>query len=131
MVVPIPVHLSKRIRVLLVEDNDLVAEGLRFALTERGFEVEIIRDGWAAIGWMTTEVPEVIVVDLTLPDLDGLVVAEMARRDWPEMPVIIMSGLEEPISVTALLQNRQTAFLQKPFEVDSLVAAIEHRMPHG
>lgn len=122
---------SKRTRVLLVEDNELVAEGIRFGLAYYGFDVAVMHDGYEAISCMTAEAPEVIVVDLSLPDVDGVLVAEMARRGWPEIPVIIISGLEEPLGIVTLLLDRQTAFLQKPFGVDSLVAAIEGRMPYS
>jgi len=66
----VPSSQSERTRVLLVEDNEFVAEGIRFAMAFYGFDVQVIGDVSGAIGWMTTDTPEVVVVDLSLQDLE-------------------------------------------------------------
>ncbi len=112
-------------RLLLVEDDLLAAQALRYALTEHGFDVEVVSTGRAAIGELIHHQSEVMVIDLTLPDLDGAALTELVRRDWPNLPIVLTSGHERPPRLLPLLANRQTSFLQKPFELTTLIQVIQ------
>ena len=115
-------------RLLLVEDNAVVAECIRHALAEEQFDVRVVDAGRRVIGEILHRRPDAVILDLTLPDLDGVVVAELVRRDWPDLPIIFTSGHPEPASLAALLRHPHTAFLQKPFEIETLVRAISRTM---
>ena len=117
-----------RRRLLLVEDNEVAASAIQAALADQGFETEVVHLGRQAIGRLIQSPFDAVVIDLTLPDLDGGALAEMIRYDWPELPMILTSGYERPARISCCLENRFTAFLQKPFEITALISEIETRM---
>ena len=114
-----------RSRLLLVEDNVLAATAIVLALADHGFDVEVVNLGRQAVGRLIQRSFDVVLIDLTLPDLDGGTLAEMIRSDWPDLPIILTSGYDRPARLAALLESRFTAFLQKPFEIASLLSEIE------
>jgi len=116
------------IRLLLVEDDIQAANAIRFALAEYGFEVQTVNVGRQAIGTLIRHQSDAVVIDLTLPDVDGGALAKMIRHDWPDLPIIVVSGYEKPAGLAPLLEQRKTAFLQKPYDIGTLVEAIEARI---
>ncbi|HWS72826.1 MAG TPA: response regulator [Thermoanaerobaculia bacterium] len=117
-----------RRRLLLVEDNVVAAAAIQLALVDQGFDTEVVNLGRQAIGRLIQSRFDAVVIDLTLPDLDGGALAEMIRYDWPDLPMILMSGYDRPARLAPFLENRLTAFLQKPFEITALVSEIELRL---
>ncbi|MCU1228264.1 MAG: hypothetical protein JWO97_1148 [Acidobacteria bacterium] len=115
-------------RLLLVEDNVLAADAVRLALLEYGFIVQVINVGRQAIGSLIQRPADVVVIDLTLPDVDGCALAQMIRQEWPDLPIILTSGYDQPLRLASFLKNRQTAFIQKPYDVAALIETIEAQM---
>ena len=120
--------MTKRTRVLLVEDHVVAAEGVKLALSAHGYYVQVIHSGRETIGRLLQGHTDALVIDLSLPDIDGAVVADLVRQTWPDLPIIITTGYKQPVRVASLLQNGKTAFLQKPYEIGDLVHAIETRL---
>jgi len=120
--------MANRIRVLLVEDHVVAAEGLRLALSALGFYVQVIHSGRETIGQLLHFHADALVIDLSLPDIDGAVVAELVRQTFPDLPIVITTGHNRPVRIASLLQNGKTVFLQKPYEIADLVHAIETRV---
>ena len=111
------------LHVLLVEDDDRVANGLRLALEASGLGVTVARSGGEVAPRMAEQRPDVVVLDLSLPDEDGRSVYE--RDVAPaNVPVIFSSGHSVERDVETLLHHRGTAFLMKPYSVDDLLATI-------
>jgi DNA-binding response OmpR family regulator len=119
---------QEAIRLLLVEDNIQAARAVQLALLEHGFEVQVIHCGREVPGALAHHQSQVLVLDLTLPDIDGVVVAELVRRDWPHVPLILTTGHQRSALIEPLLRNAQTAFLQKPYEISELVRLIQARL---
>ncbi|HEX2832878.1 MAG TPA: response regulator [Thermoanaerobaculia bacterium] len=111
-------------RLLLVEDNVVAANAIASALAEHGIEAHLVYCGREAVGKLIHSEAQAAVIDLTLPDIDGVTVAEIIRRNWPEIPIILTSGHTEPAAAWALLKDGRTAFLQKPFDLDVLLTMI-------
>lgn len=111
-------------RLLLVEDNVVAANAIASALAERGIEAHVVYCGREAVGKLIHSEAQAAVIDLTLPDIDGVTVAEIIRRNWPEIPIILTSGHAEPAAAWALLKDGRTAFLQKPFDLDVMITLI-------
>ena|SRR5258707_9044132 len=114
-----------RQRVLLVEDNEMLAAGVLDLLIEEGFEVESTGLGRQVMAMIARLAPHVVVLDLSLPDISGIAVAGEIRRAWPALPIIFMSGHEEFAGLRDALAEPGTAILLKPFEIHWLVEAIE------
>ncbi len=83
-------------RILISEDDAALAEALRFALTQAGFAVDWVDNGLAADEALKTAGFGLLILDLGLPKLDGLEVLRRLRRRNDALPVLILSGREQP-----------------------------------
>jgi two-component system KDP operon response regulator KdpE len=114
---------DKKARILCVEDDAHMSAFLLAQLRARGFQVQVVRDGAQAIDLAATFEPHLVLLDLSLPTLDGL---EFLRRlrEWSRAPVIVLSAHdEEPVKVKALDQGADD-YLTKPFSLNELLARV-------
>lgn len=114
---------KKAPRILCVEDDAQMQAFLLAQLKARGFQVQAVRDGAQAIDLAAIFQPELVLLDLALPTLDGL--AFLRRlREWSTAPVIVLSAYdEEPIKIKALDQGADD-YLTKPFSLNELLARV-------
>jgi two-component system, OmpR family, response regulator TctD len=111
-------------KVLLVEDDPSMQTALRRALQRRGMEVEVCGDGRAALAAWKNVAPEVVVLDLTLPGLDGLQILEQARREKIATPVLILTARGTVGDRIIGLNTGADDYLAKPFDLDELEARV-------
>ncbi|HLT77442.1 MAG TPA: response regulator [Ferrovibrio sp.] len=111
-------------RILVVEDESLVAVTLCDALQDHGHEVLHAVNGGAALAAMEKQVPDLIVTDYRMPRLNGAELVDAVRQDprWRDVPVLMVSGYQDPQEGGS--RRPGEAFLQKPFTHDSLLAAV-------
>jgi DNA-binding response OmpR family regulator len=115
---------AKSPRILLVEDEELIAIGLRMSLEAEGSEVEVARCGADVVPAIEAFHPDVLVLDLSLPDTDGRdVYAEVCRRF--ELPAVFSSGHAAEWEIDELLVPGRTAFLMKPYSTEKLLSTIQ------
>lgn len=114
--------------VLVVEDDPHLRDMLRLALELDGYQVKEASDGYRALGQVEHEQPDVVLLDLMLPGLDGLsVVRALGERGLHgQVPVILMSA--SGLSEQAAARAGAAAFLNKPFDVRRLLAEIERQV---
>lgn len=112
-------------RLLLVEDDDLVAAGLTTLLELEGFTVLTIDRGLAVVEAIKSFKPHVVILDLTLPDLDGIEVFRRLRKRWPDLPVVFSTGNGSSVNLTAELKRERVELLRKPYEIKELLAALQ------
>jgi PAS domain S-box-containing protein len=121
---PAATRLPRKTRVLLVEDDEAVASGLQWSLETEGIEVDRAATASAVIPAIERVRPDVIVLDLGLPDDDGGgVCARIAHRF--DIPVIFSTGHAREQEIEALLASPGTAFLMKPYSTPELLRTIE------
>ena len=115
-------------RILVVDDEVEVRRVAARALERAGHAVEEVESGEAAIERLRTggERPEVLVVDLTMPGMDGAATIHDARRIVPGIPAVVMSGYAPDVVAGRFGATEQVLFLQKPFAIGDLVGAV-HR----
>lgn len=112
-------------RFLLVEDNAVLAEGLSWALSDLGHEVSVVALGRQAIGMIQHRLPDAVILDISLPDIDGVLVAEFIRRDHPDLPIVFASGHDgDQPRITAAVKDRATAILRKPYATETLLETV-------
>jgi DNA-binding NtrC family response regulator len=113
-------------RVLLVDDEVAFTETLAKRLRRRGFEVDVAAGGQAALDRVATPGPgpEVILLDLKMPGLDGLEVLRRIKDRRPDLPVIILTGHGTVDSAVAGLKQGAFDYLLKPCDVDLVVDKI-------
>ena len=117
-------------QILLVEDDILLADGLRTALKREGFAVNHVATGKDALMVLATEIPEIVVLDLGLPDMDGLTVLKQLRKGEHGSQVLILTARDAIEDKVAGLDLGADDYLVKPFEMPELLArlrALERR----
>jgi PAS domain S-box-containing protein len=120
---------QRTVRVLIVEDEEAVAIGLRWSLEAEGMQVHVVGKGADALPAIAAFRPDVMVLDLSLPDEDGRAVYQRISAASP-LPVIFSSGHASEADVQKLVESSRTAFLMKPYAIEELLAAI-HRLVKG
>ena len=114
---------DKRVRILCVEDDAQMRTFLQAQLKARNFQVQSVRDGAQAIDMAAIFQPDLVLLDLSLPSLDGLTFLRRLR-EWSSTPVIILSAHdEEPVKVRALDLGADD-YLTKPFSLNELLARV-------
>jgi two-component system KDP operon response regulator KdpE len=110
-------------RILVVDDDQPLLRALRINLTARGYTVDLATNGTDALAAATKHPPNLVIVDLGLPDMDGVDVVE-GIRGWLAVPVIVLSARHfEPAKVRALDAGADD-YVTKPFGMDELLARI-------
>jgi DNA-binding response OmpR family regulator len=111
-------------RLLLVEDDRMIGDGLRNALRQAGYAADLVRDGHAADSTLATERFDVVLLDLGLPVRDGMDVLRAMRARGDHTPVIILTARDELGSRVRGLDAGADDYIVKPFELDELLARI-------
>lgn len=115
-------------RVLLVEDDARISEPLVRVLRSEGFEVEHVETGQTALDSIESEHPDLVLLDLTLPDIDGLDVCRRVRNDLPALPIIMLTARAEEMDVIVGLGAGADDYVAKPFRLAELIARIQARL---
>ena len=114
-----------RPRVLIVDDNSDVRRLYAIGLNQRGFEVKLAANGAEAVERISTERPDVILLDWLMPLMDGSEVLERLSDGAADTAIIVISGQPAPPT----LDSRIHSWLCKPITIDELVAAIGAHTP--
>ena len=110
-------------RLLLVDDEAPFVRALGVSLRAMGYEVDAAATGAAALAKAATTVPDIIVLDLGLPDIDGLDVLKRLRT-WTPVPVIVLSARHRDDAKVAALDSGADDYVTKPFSMDEFLARI-------
>ncbi|MBT9567432.1 MAG: response regulator [Thiobacillus sp.] len=120
-------------RILLVEDDRLLGDGLQAGLTQAGYAVDWLRDGEAAVAALTTETFAALVLDLGLPRRDGLSVLSWMRNRHDATPVLILTARDQLTDKVQGLDLGADDYMVKPFDLDEVTARLRAvvRRAHG
>jgi two-component system KDP operon response regulator KdpE len=110
-------------KVLVVDDEPQIVRALRINLTARGYEVSTAANGQEALRVAAAVHPEVVVLDLGLPDIDGAEVIE-GLRGWTNVPIIVLSARTDSGDKVAALDAGADDYVTKPFGMDELLARM-------
>jgi two-component system KDP operon response regulator KdpE len=110
-------------RVLVVDDEQSIRRAVGRALTARGYQVQLATDGEEALTAAAAFQPDLVVLDLNLPALDGLEVCRQLRG-WSQVPILILSVREDEPDKVAALDLGADDYLTKPFGIDELMARV-------
>jgi DNA-binding response OmpR family regulator len=111
-------------RVLLVEDDSLLGDGLQAGLRQAGYTVDWVRDGRDALAALRTDPFTAVVLDLGLPGMDGVEVLRAMRGEGNGTPVLILTARDTVKDKVAGLDSGADDYLVKPFELPELLARI-------
>ncbi len=118
-------------RVLVIEDNPKVAEMIQQGLAEQGYNVDVAHRGYEGEDKAAYGDYEVIVLDLMLPDQDGVEVCRNLRRRNVKAPILMLTALSETTDKVAGLDAGADDYLTKPFEFDELLARVRALLRRG
>jgi two-component system, OmpR family, KDP operon response regulator KdpE len=110
-------------RVLVVDDEPQIRRALAINLRARGYDVELAEDGRAALDVAARSHPDVVVLDLGLPELDGVDVIK-GLRGWSRVPIIVLSVRDAEGDKVAALDAGADDYVTKPFGMDELLARL-------
>lgn len=132
--------MSERIKLLLVEDERMLAEILSDTLSDRGFEVQLAADGEEALARLYESPFDVVVTDVMMPRMDGFTLVQRLRSEGYRMPVLFLTARSATEDVVSGFESGGNDFLRKPFAIDELIVrvralvgrvAIEEETPEG
>lgn len=117
-------------RLLVVDDDPALVKVLSISLTARGDEVLVARNGADALHQASSCQPDVVVLDLGLPDVDGVEVCRRIRQ-WSEMPIVVLSAAGDEQRKVASLDAGADDYVTKPFGMAELLARLRVALRHS
>lgn len=121
-------------RVLVIDDEAEIRRNLTVGLTQEGYGATACPDGISAIHELNRarsagERYDYLVTDIFMPDIDGMKILKVIKNQYPDMPVLVITGFGDDRLKYTALSEANTAYLDKPFEIPDLVAALETLAP--
>ena len=107
-------------KLLLVEDDPVVAVGLTWGLTHDGHRIVHSHLARPVIGLIHHHKPDAVIIDVSLPDLDGITLGRLIRHSWPQLPILFATGHDDYEGLAEATSNPWTACLRKPFSIEEL-----------
>jgi PAS domain S-box-containing protein len=112
-------------RVLLVDDDETVASGIAELLRAEGIKVRVVHRGNDAAEAAATFDPDAVILDLNLPDMNGVDVYTQLHASWPDLPILFSTGHGDEAALERQVNSIRVGFLRKPFSLDVLLDALE------
>jgi DNA-binding response OmpR family regulator len=115
-------------RILVVEDDRTIGDGLLRSLTSQGYHATLVTAGHEAITSAEAEQPDLVLLDLGLPDLDGVEVCRRLRSRLPGVAILVLTARAEELDVVVGLDAGADDYLTKPFRLAELLARIRAQL---
>lgn len=122
--------MTDTLTILCIDDEPEIRRFLRVSLATQGYEVALAPDGRLGLAAAAAQNPDLIILDLGLPDIDGLEVVRRLR-EWTEIPIIVLSARGRDHDKIAALDAGADDYLVKPFSVPELLARLRVAMRHA
>lgn len=110
--------------ILVIEDDQALAAGLCTALRRKNYAVNLVGTGRDALHVIRTETPDIAILDLGLPDMDGIDVLKQARREHPALQILVLTARSHIDEKIIGLDSGADDYLAKPFEITELLARL-------
>ncbi len=116
--------------ILVIDDETQILRAMRTILTEKGFKVTTANRGEQGLTLAAASEPDVVILDLGLPDMDGVEVCRRLR-EWTQIPIIILSVRDNERDKVAALDMGADDYLTKPFGIEELLARVRVALRHS
>ena len=116
-------------KVLIVEDEQSISNFISMILTANGYDTIVVRSGEEALTMISSHCPDLIVLDLGLPDMDGIEVLKSVRK-WSSLPVVVVSARHHEHDKVEALDYGADDYISKPFGTSELLARIRTAIRH-
>ena len=111
-------------KILVVDDDAIVIRSCKRILEAEGFEVSAVPSADSALETMKTSDFDLLLIDVKMPKRDGMYLMREIKKNWSEIPTIIMSGYPTPETIAEVLGLGANLFIPKPFRPDELVKSV-------
>ena len=118
-------------RILVVDDEGYVRDLLRRVLERRGHEVAVAHDGDEALAMIDDETYGLVLTDVVMPGIDGFELLRRVKASHPDVRVIVLTGYARKQSISDFLLYGADEYLSKPFQVQTLLDAVERIVGDG
>ncbi|MDF2908653.1 MAG: kdpE [Herbinix sp.] len=122
--------MNNKLTILLVEDELAISNFIQAVLTHNNYNVIKAENGWDAIGLTSSHCPDLILLDLGLPDMDGIQVLKKIR-EWSNIPIIVVSARGHEREKVEALDFGADDYITKPFGTSELLARIRTAVRHS
>lgn len=122
--------MSNPPHILVIDDEAQILRALRTILTSKQFKVSVASRGEEGLAMAAAQPPDLIILDLSLPDMDGMQVCDRLR-EWTQVPIIILSVRESERDKVIALDKGADDYLTKPFGIEELLARIRVALRHA
>jgi DNA-binding NtrC family response regulator len=112
-------------RILVVDDDVIVIKSCRRILEAEGFEVTTVPSADEALEKIKIYDFDLLVVDVKMPKHDGIFLMREIKKNWPDVPIIVMSGYPTPETIADVLRLGAIQFIPKPFKPDEFMKSIK------
>ena len=116
--------MNETIKVLVIDDEKAIRDGCHRVLTGKGYEVITAENGQIALDILDREPLDIILLDLKMPVIGGEEVLETTRKEYPDIPVIIITGHGTVDTAVVCMKNGAYDFITKPFQIDQFLLTI-------
>jgi two-component system KDP operon response regulator KdpE len=116
--------------ILVIDDEPQILRALRTILTEKQFKVTIAKRGEEGLALAAASPPDIVILDLGLPDMDGIEVCSRLR-EWTQCPIIVLSVRDSERDKVAALDKGADDYLTKPFGIEELLARVRVALRHA
>lgn len=122
--------MSNEPQILVIDDEPQIQRAIRTILTEKGFRVTTASNGEEGLALAAANEPDIIILDLGLPDMDGVEVCSRLR-EWTQTPIIILSVRDSERDKVGALDKGADDYLTKPFGIEELLARVRVALRHS
>ncbi len=122
--------MSNAPHILVIDDEPQILRAMRTILTEKKFQVTVANRGEEGLALAAANPPDIVILDLGLPDMDGIEVCARLR-EWTQIPIIILSVRDSERDKVAALDKGADDYLTKPFGIEELLAHVRVALRHS
>jgi two-component system KDP operon response regulator KdpE len=121
--------MTSPVHILVIDDEPQILRALRTILVEKGFRVTVASRGEEGLTLAAADEPDLVILDLGLPDMDGIEVCGRLR-EWTQCPILVLSVRDSEHEKVAALDKGADDYLTKPFGIEELLARVRVAMRH-
>ena len=115
----------KPLSVLVIDDESVICEACDLVLSEKGHAVTMRKTGKTGLDAINEGIYDILLLDMKLPDIDGMDILKVVRKEKPELCTIVMTGYSSISNAVDAMRKGADNYLAKPFTEDELLQAIE------
>jgi DNA-binding response OmpR family regulator len=112
------------VKILIVDDDPIVLHSCKRVFEAEGFEVFVVPSADKALEVMKDTIFDVLLIDVKMPERDGMYLIRAVKKQWPEVSIVAMSGYPTPETIIEGLKLGAEEFVAKPFTPDELLATV-------